>query len=95
MCLSFCPGDLCLERGSESFFWCLGKLVYLENTDINVIKVIKLSQGMPTHPSYFEATVGFFVNICCIFIYSSDIIKSNKRQISKSNISETAAIFEK
>ena len=27
--------------------------------------------------------------------YSSDIIKSNKRQISKSNISETAANFEK
>ena len=27
--------------------------------------------------------------------YSSDISKSNIRQISKSNISETAAIFEK
>ena len=28
-------------------------------------------------------------------IYNSDISKSNKRQISKSNISKTAAIFEK
>ena len=28
-------------------------------------------------------------------MYSSDISKSNKRQISKSNISKTAAIFEK
>ena len=28
-------------------------------------------------------------------MYSSDFIKSNKRQISKSNISKTAAIFDK
>ena len=32
-------------------------------------------------------------NALCM--YSSDIIKSNKRQISKSNISKTAVIVEK